>query len=160
MNDKKDDNENIYHNLSNTIQIKVTQQSRENNSLLDQKEREKRLILSKDSLPKTKNNNNFKTKDDFKFHISNLKNINKKESNKCKEIDLKEFSENVKNLHSILEEQKEYENSNIFNLNNSNNKNIENSNLNNNNNNNNNKNNNKSHIQHNSSKGKLKINKV
>ena len=138
MNDKKDDNENIYHNLSNTIQIKVTQQSRENNSLLDQKEREKRLILSNDSLTKTKNNNNFKTKDDFKFHISNLKNINKKESNKCKEIDLKEFSENVKNLHSILEEQKEYENSNIFNLNNSNNKNIENNNLNNNNNNDNN----------------------
>ena len=39
MNDNKDDIGNIYHNLSNTIQIKITQQSRENNTLLEQKER-------------------------------------------------------------------------------------------------------------------------
>ena len=143
MIDKKEDNENIYHNLSNTIQIKVTQQSRENNLLLEQNEREKRLIIANDIPSKDKINNDFQTREDYKFHISNLKNITTKESNKCKDIDSQDFNENIKQLQSILEDQKEYENSNIFNINNSNIKKLQNINNDNNNNNNNNENKNK-----------------
>ena len=120
MNDNKDDIGNIYHNLSNTIQIKITQQSRENNTLLEQKEREKRIKISSNLSSKSKTNNITQTREDFNFHISNLKNVCTKESNKCKEIDLQDYNENIKNLHSIIEDQKELENSNIFNINNSN----------------------------------------
>ena len=75
MNDNKDDIGNIYHNLSNTIQIKITQQSRENNTLLEQKEREKRIKISSNLSSKSKTNNITQAREDFNFHISNLKNI-------------------------------------------------------------------------------------
>ena len=105
MNEKKENFWNVSQDLSNTVQIKISHQVKENKRLNDKNENENKLTITSLNL-----NNTLPINTQFignSFIQNNRKNrILNKDSIQCKGIDQQEYKDNIKNLYSLIENQK------------------------------------------------------
>ena len=105
MNEKKENFWNVSQDLSNTVQIKISHQVKENKRLNDKNENENKLTITSLNLNNTLPINTQFIGNSF-IQNNRINRILNKDSIQCKGIDQQEYKDNIKNLYSLIENQK------------------------------------------------------